>query len=89
MAYHVTVLLVALLYPLWRLGTALGLIVYGHAIEEGEFEVVEVPHPSFGVMLDVAVDACKHAFIHGSIQAGCPIREVERAVARVFPREQT
>ena len=89
-AYHVTVLLIALLYPLWSLGMALGLIVNGHAIEEdGEFKVVEVPHLPFGVMLDAAVNAAKHGFIHGSIQAGVPVCDIERAVRRVFPKEET
>ena len=90
-AYHMTVLMVALLYPLWRIALAIGLIdAPGEWREEnGSLEFIEAPAASFGMALGAAVDACKHGFIHGAIQAGVPVRDVERAVRRAFPREQT
>ena len=89
-AYHMTVVMIALLYPLWRVALVIGLIdAPGEWREEnGSLEFIEAPIASFGATLDAAVDACRHGFIHGAIQAGVPVRDVERAVRRVFPKEK-
>ena len=89
-AYHMTVLMIALAYWWWRVALVIGLIdAPGEWREEnGSLEFIEAPIASFGATLDAAVDACRHGFIHGAIQAGVPVRDVERAVRRVFPKEQ-
>ena len=89
-AYHMTVLMIALAYWWWRVALVIDLIdAPGEWREEnGSIEFVEAPIASFGATLDAAVDVCRHGFIHGAIQAGVPVRDVENAVTRAFPKEK-